>query len=486
MFKKIALLLSLTLVFSNFVGCTSSDPVDDTELAENSTELDVSEDRESVQGDGELDVADDNSEESLDVAQSEESSAQNQAEAPEGTLPEEALGDSELSLDEEIAASEASVEDGSQAPSEAVASSQSAPPSDTAPELGASEEPKDLFAEAAPIEPQEASSTESASSELAHEEKPAFSAPLQKVPVSPWRQGGVLYNSVYFAKPSETLKSISKKIYGDSSKVSELRKGNGIFASRGVLPGDKVYYSSPTRPMDDSRVMSYYEEKGLIPQVYIAQEGDRLRPVSEKLLGYSAGWKEIWSSNNFDSKSDLAAGTEIRYFKEDGGTASSTQVLAGNGGSQFDSQQLPPPTPTELPPPTAMAENEFTPPPPPQDIQQPPPPELATADIAPPPPPVDIPPPPPPGDIPPPPSKASLDQEAGPRGQDMAGNGVSNGVSMENNMDNHLMAPFYEDPMVALAIAAGGLLLLGVIMISARKRRHQKELEQALSQHNAV
>ena len=478
MFKKLTLLISFTLIFSNFVACTSSDPVGDSDLVEESSDMDVSESASDQEGEESLDVADEGLEspsETLDVANGGDAALPQQEEpqVSEDTLPEEALADSELSLDEEIAASEASTEESS-VPSEAVASTQQAPPTDTPPAAESASQSGDVFAEAPPAESPESVLSESAVSDQAKEERPVVSAPLQKVPRLPWRQGGVLYNSVYFAKPSETLKSISTKIYGDASKVSELRKGNGIFASRGVLPGDKVYYNSPTRPTDDASIMSYYEEKGITPQVYIAQDGDRLRPVSEKLLGYSAAWKEIWSSNSFDSKGDLAPGTEIRYFKDEGVSSPSKAILADSGAEP----QSPPPPPAaaaELPPPAVTASEDFSLPPP-QDTQSPPPPpEMAMNDIPPPPPEPpagDIPPPPPP----PPPSQASLDEN---------GNSGQAESQMQSGVMDSGAAPFYEDPMTALALAAGGLALLGVIMISARRRRHQRDLEQALAQHNA-
>lgn len=454
MFKRLVLILSLTLVFTNFVACTSSDPADDSETVEESGSLDVSEDGSSAEGEESLDVAEGEEaapaegEETLEVAEGEEGATQ-EPQVSEDTLPEEALADSELSLDEEIAASEASTEEPG-VNTDAVASTEEAP---TEPA------PADTFAEAPPMEIQDSAPTET--TEVAQSEKPSFSAPLQKVPTAPWRQSGVLYNSVYFAKPGDTLKSISQKIYGDGSKVSELRKGNGVFASRGVLPGDKVYYNSPTRPTDDSRVMSYYEEKGMAPQVYIAQEGDRLRPVSQKLLGYSAAWKEIWSSNSFDSKGDLAPGTEIRYYPDTGSSAPAP-VLAD---ASFTQPQSMPTMPAELPPPPP-AQEEFNSPPPPPDMQPPPPTATAATDLPPPPPP-DM--PPPVADIPPPPPPPPMAMNDAPTAGDMGMDGA---------------APFYEDPMVALVLAAGGLVLLGVIVMASRRRRHQRELEQALAQHN--
>ncbi len=442
MYKRLALVLSLLIALTNFVACTSSDSSDDSEVAEVEESIEGSEDLDVAEGEGEMSEEGTDGEDTLEVAEGDEVSEEPQI--SEDTLPEEALADSELSLDEEIAASEASTGEEGISP-EAIASvdDQALPPTDT-------------FSEAPPMEMAEPTPT----TEVV--EKVSFSAPLQKVPTTPWRHAGVLYNSVYFAKPGESLSSISKEIYGDASRVSELKKGNGVFASRGVLPGDKVYYNSPTRPTDDSRFMSFYEERGATPQTYISQSGDTLKGVSKKLLGYSAGWKELWASNNIDSKGELASGTEIRYYTSTAGLGMEPAPMMADANTNF---APPPPPMPEPPPPPPMP--ELPPPPPPtamNDMQPPPPSANAMNDI-PPPPPMDqmeqIPPPPPP----PPP----VAMNNSPRGS-------AAGFEEE--------APFYEDPTIALGLAAGALVLLGVIVMASRRRKHQRELEQALAQHN--
>ena len=60
----------------------------------------------------------------------------------------------------------------------------------------------------------------SSSSESSFSEPKKPSAPLQKVATAPWQVGKTWYNTVYFARPGDTLSSISQMIYG-SNKVAE-------------------------------------------------------------------------------------------------------------------------------------------------------------------------------------------------------------------------------------------------------------------------
>lgn len=293
-------------------------------------------------------------------------------------------------------------------------------------------------------------------------------AELQKVPTEPYRAGGQLLNAVYIARPGDSYKKIAKMIYGDEAKQKDLKKAN---SGRSVKPGAKIFYNSPQRPTDEVALKNYYEDVGMQPEIYVAQEGDNIRKVSKKLLGYDNAWKEIWTTNQgVESKSSLMAGTELRYWK--GATAADSApvtpppVMANNdmAGANAPPADLPPPPsmPEQLPPAPDMAQ---MPPPPANDF--PPPPDMnnnaaasgsmAMNDLPPPPPPEMAPPPPPPVEqVPPPPPVAKA-----PKPQMAEEGGMSN--------DDMMMA------LAGVGIVAAGIAAIMVI----RKRRQQKEMQAA-------
>ncbi|MCX7977662.1 MAG: hypothetical protein N2578_01525, partial [Bdellovibrionaceae bacterium] len=198
-------------------------------------------------------------------------------------------------------------------------------------------------------------------------------APLQKVASVPWKIGGQWMNTVYIARPSDTLSSISTMIYG-ADKSDQLRKWNPRYEKREVKPGDKVYYNSPNRPDDSERVLTFYEDNGLQPEIYVAQPGDNIRQVSTNLLGYDMAWKEIWSTNPVESKGELPEGTQLRFWR----TAAATPAV--NAPEPVAESPPPPvsPAPTVQEPAPELAVNEPPPPPPmpPAEPEIPPPPPV--------------------------------------------------------------------------------------------------------------
>ncbi|MEI7973536.1 MAG: hypothetical protein WCH11_04130, partial [Bdellovibrio sp.] len=264
--------------------------------------------------------------------------------------------------------------------------------------------------------------------------KPVAAA-LRKVEAVPFRRKGVLLNAVYLARPGDTYDRISEKIYGDKSQVKTLKKVNSFIGN--PKPGDKIYYNSPVRSSDESRIGNFYEDKGLPPQTYVAQEGDNIRKVSKKLLGYDQAWKEVWSTNSVESKGSLSAGTELRYWPADAGNSlPSTPSLATDMPPAPPVQDLPPPPPVQdLPPPPPVAQANSTPP--------------TMPELPPPPPPEPVPPPPPP-----PPTAA-------PKKSPATGQGI------------------LDQDMITLA-AGGSIILAGLgALIFIRNRRKQKEMRDA-------
>jgi hypothetical protein len=213
--------------------------------------------------------------------------------------------------------------------------------------------------------------------------------PLQKVKEVPFHEGDQLLNAVYLSRPADTYQKISSMIYGNEDQVKNLKAANpGV---KNIKPGQKIYYNSPKRAMDESKMMNYYEEAGLPAETYIAKKGDDLKKVSKELLGYPAAWKEVWATNNIESKGKLDEGTEIKFWR-----GAATVAAASPGADGAAMNMPPPPAPemakNEMPPPPApeMAKNEMPPPQPQQMAQQelpPPPPPQPQAELPPPPPP---------------------------------------------------------------------------------------------------
>jgi LysM repeat protein len=283
--------------------------------------------------------------------------------------------------------------------------------------------------------------------------KPA-AAPLQKIMDKPITRDGILLNAVYVARKGDKLSKISTKIFGDSGRVSDLKSGNPSLSSRDVRVGDKVYYNSPQRPTDDSKVATYYEDKGEIALTYVAKSGDTIGAVAKELLGDKNSWKELWATNPVESKSALPAGTELRYWapptKEE-----SKPVLARNEVS-------PPPAP-EAPPPV-----EPPAPPPPQELPPPPP------EAAPPPPPEPPPPPPPPSEPPPPPPPPPPSEAAAANTEADAGAPVE---GEEESSSNDMM------PMIA---GGAAIVLVAIIVMIMRKRKSSSDEDQAFDEKTHV
>ena len=198
------------------------------------------------------------------------------------------------------------------------------------------------------------------------EEKPAPKPPAtyQKIASEPFDRNGKSMNTVYIARKKDTWAKVAGKALNDKSLAKSLKKWNPSLSHRELKVGDKVYYNSPNRPDDTSKILTYFEDKGDIPQTYVAKDGDNLRAVAKDLLGSTDNWKELWASNSLESKGALTAGTELRYWK--GHSEEEAPKMA-------KAEIAPPPPPmNEIPPPPPM--NEPPPPPPPMEVPPPPPP----------------------------------------------------------------------------------------------------------------
>lgn len=275
---------------------------------------------------------------------------------------------------------------------------------------------------------------------------------LKKIESSPITRDGVLLNTVYIARNGDNFRKISSMIYGDESKHKELKRLNpGV----GPKVGDKVYYNSPLRSADDTKLITFYEDKGIVNGVYVAKEGDTIKKVGKELLGSKDSWKELWATNSLEGTGKLEAGTEIKYWKYDSGAMPGTSVAHNN----LNMETAPPPVAEMPPPPAEMA------PPPPVAEMPPPPAEMApppVAEMPPPPPPAEMapPPPPPPAEMAPPPPPVA-----------------KTAPPMEENPEG---APMDQDMMMGLAgvgVVAAAIALLVIV----RKRRQNREMAAAFN-----
>lgn len=142
--------------------------------------------------------------------------------------------------------------------------------------------------------------------------------PVKKMRTVPYTKNGVLVNAIYFVRDGDTLSSIGQKIYGSGSGVDftivnpHLKPGN-------LKVGQKVYYNSPQRPQDNSRLITYYQDVQAPAQTYSASRSENIRELSENLLGHPRSWMEIWATNmEIESKWALEAPYQIKYWKGGG------------------------------------------------------------------------------------------------------------------------------------------------------------------------
>lgn len=431
MMKKLVVLLACLGLAFQLTSCTSKNSQADSEVAADYDSADL----EKLEGDEALEIAGDDS-------------------LASDQLPEDALGETTTTTTAEsthaekadIAASTETM------PADPFAETTEAVPPHTA---DTSTTVVDTTVASTPdntamVESSTATSSSTTVVDNSSEEAPKkASVPLQKVATAPWKVGKTWYNTVYFARPGDSLASISQMIYG-ADKTKELKKGNPALASRDVRPGDKVYYSSPHRAEDSSKIVTYYEDNGMAPEVYVAKSGDNIKKVSKDLLGYDNAWKEVWSSNAVDSKGNIAEGTELRYWRSIAAAAPVQQHQELTNSASHEAQAPSLPSHEEM---QQQAQNEI--PPPPMPEQQP-------MEMAPPP-------PPPPQEIahemappPPPPPVEAVNPPAPPQQHHVA-------EEAPTGMDN--------DTTMALAVV--GLAAAGLaVLIVMRKKRKQKELEQ--------
>ncbi len=295
------------------------------------------------------------------------------------------------------------------------------------------------------------------------------SAGLKKVSaVIPYQaKDGGWINTVYIARPKEKLTDISQKIFG-SDKTKDLKAiaDNAYLKSRAPKAGDKIYYTSPNRPDDSSKMLLYYEDMGLVPKTYVAKPGENLRKISKELLGYDNAWKEVWSSNSIESKTSLKDGEILRYWTQD-----SNEVMAmappsappQAGVAVVDSSQAPQAT-------ASMAASEPPVPAPAESSELPPPPADANANL----------PSPPPADAsmaanaPPPPPPAVEDAAApSPDAEAAAGVADKKKAKLDEAADEEESGGLSSDTMMSMGALGVLVALLAFVIIRKKKQKAQ-------------
>jgi len=294
-----------------------------------------------------------------------------------------------------------------------------------------------------------------------------FSNDSKLADLTPYAYEGGFVNTAYIVRPKENLKTISQTIYG-SDKTKELKKINSYLRSRAPRAGDKVFYVSPNRPSDSARMITYYEDTGMVPETYVAKKGDNLQKVAKNLLGYKDGWKEVWATNGLETKAKMSEGDTFRYWKSAATITPSAPVAQNDVAQIIDNPNQLPAAPTQEPmaanpPPADMGQPSA----PPQDFPPPPPaPDMAAT----PPPPPDMaanPPPPPAPDMAPPPPPPDMAASAEPQkpGKKPAGDASMEEAPAEAEQDMYTM----------LGI---GVLVCGAVAFVIVKRRKKKAMEE--------
>ena len=184
--------------------------------------------------------------------------------------------------------------------------------------------------------------------------------PLKKIKTEAYSKAGFLVNAVYIARPEENLAAVSQKIF-NSDQSAMLLAINPHLAKRDVKVGDKIYYQSPHRPQDSSRLLFYFEDIGASPEIYAAASGENIRVIASQLLGHSNSWKEIWASNlKVQSKGVLNQPVNLKYWT----FVSTNPALEPEPPSEPEMLQepTPEPEPEPLPPEQALPPEEQLPP----------------------------------------------------------------------------------------------------------------------------
>lgn len=162
--------------------------------------------------------------------------------------------------------------------------------------------------------------------------------PVQKMKTVPFTRSGILLNALYIVRPGDSFDSIKNKIYGSGS-AANLAALNPTLRPNNLEVGEKIYYNSPNRPNDNSRMLFYYDDVGAAPQYHQISAGQNIRKVSEDLLGHHRSWMEVWATNSeVESKWSVNQSHNLKYFPE----GLQVPALAQNQEPSFEQEVIEP------------------------------------------------------------------------------------------------------------------------------------------------
>lgn len=481
MTKKLFLLVTLVALSFQIASCTSSKSQDESEVVENA-DIDKIEAENTLTDEG---IDSSLGEDPTMQAALGESAPPADAEVTADPATDMATTDTSSDLPTDVASAptldESSLND---VPPPADGSSEPAPnladvTTEPAPSIDVAEAAPPLGAMEPPMV--ENSGTTTAMADVPATPKAGES--LKKIAETmPYQTPKGWVNTVYVARPGETLKDISQKIFA-ADKVKDLKKiaENNYLKWRSVKAGDKIYYISPNRPDDSAKTLLYFEDMGMVPETYVAKKGDNLKKVAKEILGYKKAYVEMWTANPVESKAKLNEGEVLRYWRSASGVTSamaSNNPPPMNGAAQLIDQSQ---AQQYTPPPQAEAQMQ-----PPQNMEMPAPPADSMASLPPPPgmeqpmpamdaPPADAtaslppPPPPPPAEMAPPP----VDEMAAatkPKAKESEGGEVTEEVGALDN-----------DTMMSLG-AVGVLTAALAFALIRRKKKKAAEMAAAMNE----
>jgi len=174
--------------------------------------------------------------------------------------------------------------------------------------------------------------------------------PVSKVERDPFFRNERLMNTVYIARPGDDLGTISQKIFNEDKRAILLEDNPHV--TKGVEPGDKIYYNSPNRVEDKKTILSYYEDNNMSPMYYITKKGDDIQKIGRQVLGFEEAWKEVWAVNDsLQTQALLPSGLKLRYWT---GNEMKMQVAAPAPAAtepppQMAAKEEPPEIPMDIP-----------------------------------------------------------------------------------------------------------------------------------------
>jgi hypothetical protein len=196
---------------------------------------------------------------------------------------------------------------------------------------------------------------------------------VPKIPAKAITKKGVKLNRFYFVRRGDTPKKVSQLIYETPKKADKLVKWNG----KAWTPGKVIFYSSAEKPKD-SKMDSFYKEKGISFEEYTVSKGDWLSKIALKKLGSPKSWVEIAVVNDIKSPKSLEVGQKIAIYPMDLTAKPQETMIAKNEPLEQPVKQPAPvePPPAAVQPPAPQPAEAEAPP-----VAAPPKPEVKSAPV---------------------------------------------------------------------------------------------------------